>query len=66
MSENGIKTIKDFAAEIGVNRITVGNIVSLLDLPTERMTHGHAKGLSPKTQRTIRRMLRIRPQPASA
>jgi hypothetical protein len=65
MSENGVKTIKDFAAEIGVNRITVGNIVALLNLPTQRMTHGCAKGLPPKTQRTIRRMLR-RPQSASA
>ena len=66
MSENGVKTMKDFASEIGVNRMTVSDIITKRDLPTERMTHGHARGVPPKTQRTIKQILNIKPARASA
>lgn len=64
MSENGVKTMKDFAAEIGVSRVTVAEIVAKRKIPTERMTHGMAKGLSTKTQEVILQILS--PEPADA
>jgi DNA-binding LacI/PurR family transcriptional regulator len=66
MSENGVKTMKDFAAEIGVNRMTVSDIITRRKLPTERMTHGRAKGVPPMTQRTIKQILNIKPARATA
>lgn len=60
MSENGVKTMKDFAAEWDIHPHTVGDIVDIHNLPTERMTHGRAKGLAPKTQKDILRILGIK------
>jgi plasmid maintenance system antidote protein VapI len=57
MSENGVKTIKDFAAEIEVHRMTVSDIVRKHALPTQRMTHGQAIGLPPSTQLAVMQIL---------
>jgi hypothetical protein len=66
MTENGVKTMKDFAAEIGVDRRAIGIVVTNYGLPIEPMTHGRAKGLSPKTQRTVKRILGIKASRAVA
>lgn len=66
MSENGVKTMKDFAAAIGAHHMTVSDIIRFRDLPTESMTHGRAKGLPPKTQRAIIKILGIKPTRATA
>lgn len=66
MNENGVKTMKDFAAEIGVHRGTVGTVVANYSLPTVPMTHGMAKGLPPKTQVAVKRILRIKAARATA
>jgi hypothetical protein len=60
MSENGVKSMKTFAAEHGISRYTVSDVVTLWELPTESMSNGKAKGLPPKTQRTIIRRLGIK------
>lgn len=61
MSENGVKSISDFAAEIGVHRQAIGIVVANHELPIEPMQHGMAKGLSLETQRAVKQILRIKP-----
>lgn len=61
MSEHGVKSISDFAAEIGVHRQVIGVVVANYELPIEPMQHGVAKGLSLKTQRVVKRILKIKP-----
>lgn len=57
----GTRSITDFAAEHGLQRQTVADILAIQDLPVEKMQHGMAKGLSPKTQRRILKILGIKP-----
>lgn len=66
MSENGVKSMKTFAAEHGISRHTVSDVVELWDLPIESMSNGKAKGLPIKTQRAIIRRLNIKPARTTA
>ena len=59
--KQGTRSITDFAAEHGVQRQTVADIVAIRSLPIEKMQHGMAKGLSPKTQRRVLQILGIKP-----
>jgi hypothetical protein len=65
MSEDmGVRTMLDFAAEHGLHRHTVTDLVAIHDLPYQKL--GRAKLLSPKTQREILRRLGIKPGRAVA
>lgn len=66
MTENGLKTMKDFAAEIGVSRVTVSDLVDALGITPKAMTNGRAKGLDAQDQRKIRRALQLGNRPAAA
>ena len=61
MTENtDVKTMLTFAAEHGLSRYTVGDIVRIHNLPYQKL--GRAKLLGPKTQRDILRRLGIKPR----
>lgn len=60
MTENiGVKTMLSFAAEHGLQRQTVGDIVAIRKLPYQKL--GRAKLIGPKTQREILRVMGIKP-----
>ena len=59
-------SIVDLAAEIGVRRHTVGEIVKLHAIPTQPMQHGGAKGLDPVAVERIKNVLNIKRVPATA
>lgn len=52
---SGLKAMSAFAAEHGIGRGTVADVVAIHDLPYE--TIGPAKGLPPETQQAIIRIL---------
>lgn len=56
---SGLKAMSAFAAEHGISRGTVADVVAINRLPFE--TIGPAKGLSPETQKTILEILGIKP-----
>lgn len=58
---NVVKSISDFATELGVHRQVIAVIVRNHELETVPMQHGVAKGLPPKTQRAVKKHLGIKP-----
>ena len=68
MSENGLMTQSAFAAEIGVGRATISDLVMKLGITPKSMTNGLAKGLDAADRRKIRKALNIKvsSQPATA
>jgi hypothetical protein len=57
---SGLKAMSAFAAEHGIGRGTVADVVAIHDLPYE--TIGPAKGLPPETQEAIIKILGIKPK----
>lgn len=56
---NGVKTMLTFAAEYGLQRQTIGDVVAIHGIPYQKL--GRAKLLGPKAQREILRRLGIKP-----
>ena len=70
MSENGLMTLCGTAAQLGVHRKTIADMVEILGITPKPMTNGKAKGLDAKDRKLIaerlRRLPRRRPQPSGA
>jgi len=60
MSENGLMTQSAFAAEIGVGRSTISDLVMKLGITPKSMTNGLAKGLDASDRKKIRKALNIK------
>jgi hypothetical protein len=67
MSENGLMSINEASRVLGVNRVTISDLVRNIGIQTKPMSNGKAKGLDATDLRTLRKalgMTRREPVPA--